>query len=158
MLKFDNVKVGDRVFSIQYGLGTIDRFGTVNDHKVFKVDFDNGDYEWYFKDGRVNIDDVNPTLFWNGFRIPTEEEDKKPFDLVEFLRENLKPKEFVCGEYNYYYFFWAKDEEWSVCYDAINQDIKVYFEDSNYYFIDILNKNKITPQQLRNAYRELGWL
>ena len=85
MLKFDKAKVGDRVFSIQYGLGTIDRFVTVNDHEMFKVDFDNGDYEWYFKDGRVNIDDVNPTLFWNEFHVPTEEEDKKPFDLVKYL-------------------------------------------------------------------------
>lgn len=163
MLKFDNVKVGDRVFSIQYGLGTIDRFGTVNDHKVFKVDFDNGDYEWYFKDGRVNIDDVNPTLFWNEFRIPTEEDDKKPFDLVEFLRENLEPRDFRWDTNNIELRFSHKSNKWKWNWSVLNQSIgAVYFRDRNndilHYIVDILNQNKITPQQLRNAYRELGWL
>lgn len=109
-------------------------------------------------DGKRSEIDKNPTLFWNEVDLTTEEEDKKPFDLVEFLRENLEPREFVCGEYNYYYFFWAQDEKWSVCYDAINQDIKVYFDVPSEYFINMLNKNKITPKQLKNAYRELGWL
>ena len=47
-----------------------------------------------FPDGRAEKKDANPTLFWNEIKLPAEEEDKKPFDLVEFLKKNLVPKEF----------------------------------------------------------------
>lgn len=161
MAKFDNAKVGDRVFSIQYGLGIIDRFVTVNDHEAFKVDFDNGDYEWYFKDGRVNVDDVNPTLFWNEVSIPTEEEDKKPFDLIEFLRENLKPKEFEQGKSNRYISYEYDLKEFEYYADYHSEDIgTVYIEELDDYYktISELTINKVTPKQLKQAYKTLGWI
>lgn len=75
MVKFENIKVGDRVWSVQYGWGNVEGFHTtIDNYQLLKVRFDNGDFEYYFKDGRVNIDDVNPTLFWNEFYIPTDEE------------------------------------------------------------------------------------
>lgn len=157
MSKFDNAKVGDRVFDLLKGWGTIVEIRKNEEYPIY-VNADIDSFCTFTLDGKRYVKDLTPTLFWSEVNIPTDEEDRNPFNLVEFLRENLKPKEFVCGEYNYYYFFWANDEEWSICYDAMNQDIKVYFKDMNRYVIDMLNQNKITPQQLRNAYRELGWL
>lgn len=66
MAKFDKAKIGDRVWSAQYGWGSVEGFHmTIDGYKLLKVKFDDGDFEYYFKDGRVNIKDVNPTLFWN---------------------------------------------------------------------------------------------
>lgn len=162
MAKFDNAKVGDRVFSIQYGLGAIDRFGTVNNHEVFKVNFDNGDYEWYFKDGRVNIDDVNPTLFWNEFHVPTEEEDKKLFNLVEFLRENLEPVEFNEDKFNYFLTYNVRSKELEFNCSMICVDVHLtYFHLCSDKLKNVertLNDNEVTIQQLKDAYRRLGWL
>lgn len=158
MAKFDNAKVGYRVFSIQYGLGTIDRFGTVNNHEVFKVNFDNGDYEWYFKDGRVNIDDVNPTLFWNEFHVPTEEEDKKLFNLVEFLRDNLEPKEFEYKKENLYLYYSPYGKRWYSHITTYDDVLAVYFKKCSRELVDTLDDNEVTPQQLKDAYKTLGWL
>ena len=157
MAKFENAKVGDRVFDLLKGWGTIVEIRKNEEYPIY-VNADIDSFCTFTLEGKRYVKDVTPTLFWNEFHVPTEEEDKKTFDLVEYLKENLKPKEFVCGEYNYYYFFWANDEEWSICNDVLNQDIKVYFDVRSEDFINMLNKNKITPQQLRNAYRELGWL
>lgn len=157
MAKFSNIKIGQEVWSVQYGRRSVDEFARTEGHKVFQVKFDNGDFEWYFENGKVNIDDANPTLFWNEFCIPNEDDDIKPFNLVEYLKENLQPKKFVCGEYNYYYYD-SKFKTWSTDYDEICQDIKTYFDDDDDYLVDMLNKNQITPQQLKNAFKELRWL
>lgn len=157
MPKFSNAKIGDRVWSSIYGWGEING---IYDGSILKVIFtdESKTVETYFTvDGKHNIGDKYPTLFWNEFHIPIEE-DKKSFDLVEYLKENLVPKKFVCGEYNYYCYFDGKNEKWYMNYDETTQDIKVYFDDIDEYFADILNKNKITPQQLKKAYKTLGWL
>ena len=157
MPKFSNAKIGDRVWSSIYGWGEING---IYDGSMLKVIFtdESKTVETYFTvDGKHNIGDKYPTLFWNEFHIPIEE-DKKSFDLVEYLKENLVPKKFVCGEYNYYCYFDGKNEKWYMNYDETTQDIKVYFDDIDEYFADMLNKNKITPQQLKKAYKTLGWL
>lgn len=157
MAKFSNGKIGDRVWSSIYGWGEING---IYDGSILKVIFtdESKTVETYFTvDGKHNIGDKYPTLFWNEFHIPIEE-DKKSFDLVEYLKENLVPKKFVCGEYNYYCYFDGKNEKWYMNYDETTQDIKVYFDDIDEYFADMLNKNKITPQQLKNAFTELRWL
>lgn len=158
MPKFSNAKIGDRVWSSIYGWGEIN---DIYDGSILKVIFtdESKTVETYFTvDGKHNIGDKYPTLFWNEFHIPIEE-DKKSFDLVEYLKENLVPKKFVCGEYNYYYYYDSKFKTWSTDYDEICQDIKTYFDDDDDdYLVDMLNQNQITPQQLKNAFKELRWL
>ena len=142
MAKFDNAKVGDRVFDLLKGWGTIVEIRKNEEYPIY-VNADIDSFCTFTLEGKRYVKDVNPTLFWNEFHVHTEEEDKKPFDLVDYLKENLEPKEFICGEYNYYYVFWANDEEWSVCCDVINQDIKVYFDVQSEDFINMLKKNTI---------------
>lgn len=84
MAKFSNAKIGDRVFSVQFGWGIVEGFHkTIDNHELIKVKFSNRDFEYYFKDGRVNITDVNPTLFWNEVDLPTEVEDVKIVEVEE---------------------------------------------------------------------------
>lgn len=161
MAKFDNVRKGNRVWSVVHNWGTVAEMSKGDRHTVFQVDFDNGKLEMYILDGRRNEKDLNPTLFWNEFHIPTDEEDKKPFDLVEFLKENLEPKEFEQNTNNIYlHFSYVTNRcNWSstIMIECIGE---VYFEVNNElsHIVDILNENKITSKELKQAYKELGWL
>lgn len=162
MLKFDNAKVGDRVFDLLKGWGTIGAIRKNEEYPIY-VNADIDSFCTFTLDGKRYVKDLTPTLFWNEVKLPNDEEDKKPFDLVEFLRENLEPRDFRGGTNNIELRFSHKSNKWKWNWSVLNQSIgAVYFRDRNngilHYIIDILNKNKITPQQLRNAYRELGWL
>lgn len=101
-----------------------------------------------------DLQDVNVFLKSLGFKEVIQEK----FDLVKFLKENLKPKEFEAGEYNNYFYFNMKDNEWYVSYNHYFQEIKTYFSNINYDFVNTLNENKVTPKELKEAYKELGWL
>ena len=97
MTKFDNVKVGDKVWSTIFGWGEIVAINK-DDNFPLKVFF--GDYREEFDfEGRYWEHSL-VTLFWNEIKLPSNEEDKKPFNLVEYLRENLEPKEFIYKDNN----------------------------------------------------------
>lgn len=89
MSKFDNAKVGDKVFSTVYGWGVIILLSQLDQEFPIIVEFDTGKRKNYRDDGKNFFSEKYPNLYWNEVKLPTEEEDKKPFDLVEFLRENL---------------------------------------------------------------------
>lgn len=161
MAKFSNIKIGQEVWSVQYGWGIVDRFNTtVNNYKLFQVKFDNGDCEWYFEDGRVNIDNVNPTLFWNEVKLPTEEENEESFNLVEFLQSNVSYVEHDTSANNYFISYDYMDNCFDYnCSSIIEYIGVVYLDSSDFeYVVSELNRHNITPQQLKKAYRELGWL
>lgn len=158
MAKFSNAKVGDRVWSVICGEGVIVAINTNSQYPI-TVNFKNNPNKCFDKEGR-NYIKHNPELFWNEFHIPTDEEDKKPFNLIEFLKENIEPTDFKSNEENLYIYYSYKKNQF--CYDSainINMITVVYLKCEDCYNItNILNKNKITPEQLKQAYKELGWL
>lgn len=163
MAKFDNVKENNRVWSVQHGWGTVTDFSEGYVHWFFQVKFDNGYDQWYFLDGRAEKKDANPTLFWNEIKLPAEEEDKKPFDLVEFLKKNLVPKEFKEDDDNIFlnYDYIEKCIDWD-CNEIVEIMGTIYFEDVEFEKLNILvnemNDRGVTPEQLKEAYKKLGWL
>lgn len=161
MAKFDNVKVGDKVFSTVYGWGKVFSVDKTDVHFPLVIEFDKNIRMCYRSDGTTNVLNKFPNLFWNEIKLPTEEEDKKPFNLVEFLRENLEPKDFKYGKYNYYISYENDIKEFEYKYDYYNEDIgTVYLKeiDNGKMIASLLDFNKVTPQQLKQAYKELGWL
>lgn len=164
MAKFDNAKIGDMVWNSVYGWGEIIE---VNKDECYgiKARFPYSDIgsvtgEYTFS-GEVCTEDKYPVLFWNEFHIPTDEEDKRPFDLVEFLRENLNPKEFEYGKRNRYISYDYDLKKFEYYADYYSDDIgTVYIEelDDCPKIISELTINEVTPKQLKDAYKELGWL
>lgn len=159
MEKFSNAKVGEGVWSSIHGWGNIIGVAPVSTSRDIAVAFDDGDYiETFYYDGRLSKDDKYPTLFWNEIKLPTDEEDKRPFDLVEYLRENLKTKEFKNNEDNYTFCYDYSDKKLFShvsCQTEFPTQYFCFIKDED---ITVLNDNKVTPQQLKQAYKELGWL
>lgn len=136
------------------------KFDNANVHFPLVIEFDKNIRMCYRSDGTTNVLNKFPNLFWNEVKLPTEEEDKKPFDLVEFLRENLKPKEFEYGKRNRYISYEYDLKEFEYCADYHSEDIgTVYIEELDDYpkIISELTINEVTPQQLKQAYKILNW-
>lgn len=155
MAKFSNAKIGDGVWSSVYGKGDIVNIESKVDYPI-DVKFDKEIRISYTLDGKKYKFDKYPTLFWNEFNIPTEEEDKPPFNLVEFLKENLEPKEFEYYKGNEYIIH--RDGELDCSSTAYAEIPTVYFKAVYDPVLDILNTNKVTIKQLKQSYKELGWL
>ena len=159
MEKFSNAKVGDKVWHVSFGYGEII---SINDLTMYpiKAKFNYSDNSWivetFTASGKECTEDVFPSLFWNKFHIPTDEEDKKPFNLLEFLINNLEQKEFEIGSSNlhliYSYGDWKRYESRSV------EIFTVYFKSINDAVLKELTNQHITPKQLYEAYRTLKWI
>lgn len=163
MAKFDNAKVGDNVWSSKKGWGKITKIDKSKVMDLLEVTFlisSNYDIEkiTYTFDGRESLLDLYPTLFWNEVKLPTDEEDKKPFDLVNFLRESLKVKKFIKNEDNYYLIYHHKTERLEQQCNAYAELDGVCFNFISIAVMEKLNKEKITIDQLKQAYKTLGWL
>lgn len=161
MAKFDNAKVGDRVFSTVYGWGKVFSVDKTDVHFPLVIEFDKNIRMCYRSDGTTNGLDKFPNLYWNEIKLPTEEEDKKPFNLVEFLRENLEPKEFEQDTSNIELYFSHKTNRWKWGINIMTQSIgAIYFKESDKSscVVATLNDNNVTIQQLKQAYKKLGWL
>jgi len=77
---FSKAKVNDRVWSFQYGWGTI--VEVTEDKVVFMADDNNGhkNYCWIDKKtGKYHPNDINPAIYWQEFEIPrlAEEENNE---------------------------------------------------------------------------------
>lgn len=158
MAKFDNAKVGDRVFSTIYGWGKVFSVDKTDVHFPLVIEFDKNIRMCYRSDGTTNGLNKFPNLFWNEVKLPTDEEDKKPFDLVEFLRENLEPKEFKKMENNHYLYYDTSINEWRETQVQTIDFTTVFFKSVTDNIILELSYQKIKPHQLKQAYKELGWL
>ena len=77
---FTDAKVGDRVWSLTEGWGTVRNRLSPYTHYPLAVMFDNGAYRTYTLWGRLYIDDLNPTLFWDEVKIEAPE---KPLPQLE---------------------------------------------------------------------------
>lgn len=112
--KFSNVKIGDKVYSLIDGWGTVIEI----QEKNFKVLFDRKDLDLgltltFDFTGRYFSRDLNPILYWNEVKLPTIEEDEKPFHLDVFVKENIMP---VAGNSNLnkiIYIFNNDTKKWS---------------------------------------------
>lgn len=153
--KFDGAKVGDRVWSSQYGWCTVT---CVSENTIVIFIKKTNTEKRYFKDGKCFTGDAYPTLFWNEFHIPTYDEDQKPFDLIGFLKENFKPKEYKKDEENYYIYFDHIDEKWNHNCSTFAERFDIYFEYTTNEIVEVLTKNKIKPEQTRQAFKEIGWI
>jgi len=84
---------------------------------------------------------------------------KEPFNLVDFLRENIKPKKFEFSKGNYY--FVTQKETVRFNCESVNETVGTYYFElmSTVYSVEnTLFKNKITSTQLISAMKKLGWL
>lgn len=163
MAKFDNAKVGDRVFSTIYGWGKVFSVDKKDVNFPLVIEFDKNIRMCYRSDGTTNVLNKFPNLFWNEVKLPTDEEDKR-FDLVEFLKDNIEPTEFVDGAENVTFVYNYTNNTWEIgiynfTYIETTYISKISEED--YLFNDILDvliEKQVTPQQLKQAYKILNWL
>ena len=65
--KADDFKVGDQVWCAMHGRGVVEHV-CFDDMLSVGVSLDNGDFNWYTKDGKYNID-LNRTLFFSEPKI-----------------------------------------------------------------------------------------
>lgn len=152
---FRNAKVGDRVWDLRFGWGAVTNIEETAIYPITVLFGNNRGDRSYTTDGKISIDDINPTLFWGETKL---EITVKPFDLKEFLKENLEPKNFKIGDCN---LFLAFNTGWYIGKSKRNNVIgTVYFKikTDDVYILETLNEEQITPEQLKQAYKELGWL
>jgi hypothetical protein len=73
---FEDAKIGDRVWNERHGWGTI---SSTTNRKAFPlaIDFDNSHFDSYTKGGRWDLDDLNPTLFWDEIHFDIPPKPKK---------------------------------------------------------------------------------
>ena len=162
MYKFSNIREDDSVYSIVDGYGIVEEV-IRNTVMTIKVKFENKS-KWFFADGRHNIDDLLPTLFWNKVNTPDEENDKPPFRLKEWLKENLEQyiSEFEYGKDNYRIFYdYARDSFYCISDTTEENAGCVYFQFpdniKNYEQLlrlgVILRENNIDIKTLQKAYK-----
>ena len=105
------------------------------------------------------MEDVNVFLKSLGFK----EVLQSKFDLVNFLKDNLEPKEFIYKDKNIFLYYDHQKKE--VNWDYIKEDEMmgtVHFKEMEreklISIINEMNIQNIKSEQLKEAYRELGWL
>jgi hypothetical protein len=89
MKTFENAQKGDRVWSIRHGWGVIK---LIEDHKIW-VKFENLIWNIFTFCGKLDIEDLNPTLFWDEvkFDIPQKPIKMKLVHGVEVPDISFKP-------------------------------------------------------------------
>ena len=79
---FSNAKIGDKVWSLTRGWGTItidEDHGQSSDYPIH-VRFDKGSNDYYTVCGKFYTHDINPSLFWDEIKL---EIPKKPLHKLE---------------------------------------------------------------------------
>jgi hypothetical protein len=66
MANFEKTQPGDKVYSLQYGAGTIIAIDTEEKSFPSEADFEDG-VKSFTLDGKYRISDKHPTLFWDGY-------------------------------------------------------------------------------------------
>lgn len=149
---FKNAKVGDRAWSFEYGWGTITHIFYGKEYPIiFKSDTNK--ICNIMIDGKRDVKDINPSLFWDEikFEIP-----KKHFDFKEFIIDNLKIKQFIPHEENYY-LMWDNNSK------EVKYDISIGWKYFQPYFLKdnielvvlTLNEKGITKEKFQNIIKEL---
>lgn len=101
-----------------------------------------------------DFEELNDFIKVIGFKEVLQEE----FNLVKYLEENLIPTKFQNGNTNEYLGYDYNDEEWKI-FKVLSKDIiTVYFISICDTVLEKLTFENITPDQLKEAYKQLGWL
>lgn len=163
MEKFRTAKVGDKVWCVKFGWGIINEICCDNIYGVSVEYIDKKGMTQYYSftfDGKDYPSDINPILFWNEIKLPTKEEDKKPFNLVEFLKDKTAPVQFRNDASNCYIYYGSLGEKFYCDRTSASDRIGTVYlrQDGIQDIVKELNENKVTPQQLKDAYKELGWI
>lgn len=163
-MKFKNAEIGDRVYDIIKGeWGKIIDIKSKDDFSI-QVRFKDGYTSWYTIDGKCFYGDNNPTLFWNKVNLPTDEEDKPPFNLKKFISKNLEPVPYDNRNY---------EEIFTIFYDGVHHEHHIqtsmayipralYFKSKNGMtqediLLTIIH-NAVSWKQLDDVYNQLGWI
>ena len=157
---FRNAKIGDKVWDFVYGEGVITEISEC-EHYPLTVTFKDGSSATFSYEGKYILD-YNQTLFWDRFEFTPP---IKPFDLVDYLNKNLIKKEFKQGDDNSYLCYDHKYNVWETYDSARFEEFNVYFDCIHIEDRIILNQvakaltdKKITPKQLKQAYKSLNWI
>lgn len=104
----------------------------------------------------LKIKELNLFLKGLGFKETIENH----FNLVEFLEENVSCVDFITGEKNYYIYYDEYNKTFSYDFLCLDNHIGVVHLDSAdfNYIIKELNNKKVTPKELKEAYKKLGWI
>lgn len=78
-MTFENVKVGDKVWSLNKGWGVVEKIEVLNRYPL-RVMHDDGSSETYTADGKLYKNDKYPLIFWDEvvFQVP-----EKPLPKLE---------------------------------------------------------------------------
>ena len=158
---FRNAKIGDKVWDFVYGEGIVTGINECEQYPL-TVTFKDGVHEVLFSyDGKFNLN-CNQSLFWDRFEFTPP---IKPFDLVDYLNKNLIKKEFKQGDDNFYLYYDHTYNVWDISKNIRFEEMKVYFDcihiEDKLIFNQVaktLTDKKITPKQLKQAYKSLNWI
>jgi len=106
---------------------------------------------------KCNMANMNKQVYKFGFEI----EYKKSFDLVQYLKESIEPKEFNFNERNFYFAITEYNGIEMVSDDGLKVLNCQYFHNKINEVDSIgetLKNEKITIEQLNVALKELGWI
>lgn len=159
MAKFDNAKVGDKLWDI-----LLQEWGTVEyvDSEEIKVVYIVGNDEISMT---YNLDGIHgctktPVLYYREKFIDTS--DDKPFNLVEFLRENTRCVDFEIGKNNYCIHYDEENDMLDLGYLLFLDYLGTVYLDNRdsdlNYVVKTLNEHKVTSKELKDAYKLLGWI
>lgn len=160
MAKFDNAKRGTPVWDLL--LQEWGKIELIEDEKVYAI-FDKGGIHLYNLDGTFG-DVKTPVLYYTEKRIDiTDIIPRTTFDLVEFLKDNLKPTDFKYGDENIYLYYNCEEEYIDWDSNEVDEIMgTIYFEEIEdnrlNTIVNEMNDRGVTPEQLKEAYKELSWL
>ena len=149
---FSNAKVGDRVYFIQCGWGTIIQIFKNKEYPIIYKS-DKGMIYNFRIDGKRDILDVNQSLFWNEIKFEIPE---KSFDLKEELKK-LEVVKFENKKLNYFLYYDNDNNSirsgYNVCEDA---PFFIFFSsESICKFLNKIENKKITKEQFFTAYKNV---
>lgn len=149
---FKDAKIGDKVWSSVYGDGVIVDVVDRLKYPIFVV-FANYSYQHTFDiNGRNHTSDMYPTLFWEKFDIPEKPSLESVLKVlkqidgsVQVLKEEIK--------------YSPQTNRWYTIHSFDTFGVStVYFESIPVSVIEFLNDNKVTRDELIQAFKNLGWL
>jgi len=106
-------------------------------------------------DWAFDLERMTQIMYKFGFDIEYEE----PFNLVEFLKENIEPKKFEINKENYS--FTIHKDIINIKFESINETLGTFYFRviTSLYDVDnILFEKEVTASQLKTALKELRWL
>lgn len=149
---FRNAKVGDRVFSYLNGWGEI--IGVDKDC-LYPILFnsDDGEYSSFTIDGKKELKDINPTLFWSEIKLENNE-------ISCFLEKELKRleiKEFEKDKENWVLCFTAFHNDFDLCNEGnLQRPTSIYFtKESLLTFLENTKNKGITKEEFFETYEKV---